>query len=96
MLLGRYILREAVSKKVKDYPKFKALDKAIELEGLKLIFLLRLSPVIPFNALNYFMGITGITFKDFCLGGIGMIPGTVVYVYLGTTIGNISDLASGG
>ena len=42
------------------------------------------------------MGITAITLKDYSIGGLGMIPGTIVYVYLGTTLGNISDLAKGG
>ena len=80
---------------MKSYPKFLALD-AIKKEGLKLMFLLRLSPIIPFNVLNYFMGVTGISVKDFLFGGLGMIPGTIVYVYIGTTLGNISDIASGG
>lgn len=96
MLLGRYILRNIVKEKVKKFPIFLSLDKAIELEGLKLVTLLRLSPVIPFNFLNYFLGITGVTVKDYAIGGIGMFPGTIVYVYIGSTLSNISDVFGGG
>lgn len=64
-------------------------------EGLKFTFLLRLCPLVPFNAFNYIMGVTGVKFWDFALGGFGMIPGTIVYVFLGTTISNITDAAMG-
>ena len=57
--------------------------------------LLRLSPLIPFNLFNYLMGVTSVRLKQYSLGGFGMIPGTIVYVYFGTTISNISDAASG-
>ena len=72
-----------------------ALDKAMETEGLKFTFLLRLCPLVPYNAFNYMMGITGVKFWDYALGGFGMIPGTVVYVFIGTTVSNIADAATG-
>ena len=56
---------------------------------------MRLSPLIPFNLFNYFMGITGVSLRNYALGGFGMIPGTLVYVYFGTALSNISDVASG-
>ena len=60
-----------------------------------MIILVRLCPVIPFNILNYLMGITGIKLRDFICGSFGMIPGTLVYVFIGTTISDIADAASG-
>ena len=72
-----------------------ALDKAMNTEGLKFVFLLRLCPLVPFNVFNYTMGITGVKFWDYAGGGLGMIPGTIVYVFLGTTISNIHDAAMG-
>ena len=60
MILGRFVFKEYVQKLSEKYPTIKALDKAIDSEGLKLILLLRLCPLIPFNAMNYLMGITSI------------------------------------
>ena len=73
----------------------KALDKAIRTEGLKVVILLRLCPLIPFTAFNYVMGVTAVSFFDYAVGGFGMIPGTIVYVSIGSTIGSIQDVATG-
>ena len=56
---------------------------------------MRLCPLVPFNASNYIFGITGVKFWDYALGGFGMIPGTITYVFIGTTISNIADAAAG-
>jgi uncharacterized membrane protein YdjX (TVP38/TMEM64 family) len=72
-----------------------AIDRAISSEGLKLVVLLRLCPVLPFNALNYMMGITSVKTMDYIIGCVGMIPGTLVYVFIGTTISDIADTAKG-
>ena len=95
MLLGRFVFKEWVTKQAEKYPIIEAINYAIETEGLKLILLVRLCPIIPFNILNYLMGITGITLRDFILGSLGMIPGTLVYVFIGSTISDIADVASG-
>ena len=95
MLLGRYLFRDSAAKLAQKYRVINAIDKVLEKEGLKFTFLLRLCPLIPFNAFNYIMGITSVTFKAYAIGGIGMIPGTIVYVFVGTTISNISAAASG-
>ena len=95
MILGRYLFRDSTKKLAQKYRLINAIDKALEKEGLKFTFLLRLCPLIPFNAFNYIMGITSVTFKAYAIGGFGMIPGTIVYIFVGTTIGNISAAASG-
>jgi uncharacterized membrane protein YdjX (TVP38/TMEM64 family) len=95
MLLGRFVLKDWVSKKAVDYPMIAAINSAIEEQGLKLILLLRLCPVIPFNILNYMMGITAMRIRDYMIGCTGMIPGTLVYVFIGTTISDIASIASG-
>ncbi len=95
-LIGRFVARDWIAKKVEDKPFFKALDNAIAEEGLKLIFLIRLSPAFPFNLLNYALGLTKVSFKDYVIGTTGIIPGTIMYVYLGwiareaATLGNTS------
>ena len=66
----------------------KAIDEAVGKEGFKIVLLTRLSPVFPFNLLNYAFGVTGVSLKDYLLGFVGMIPGTIMYVYLGSLAGN--------
>jgi uncharacterized membrane protein YdjX (TVP38/TMEM64 family) len=84
-LLGRFALRDWIVKKLAHRPAFKAIDEAIGREGWKIVLLLRLSPVFPFNLLNYALGLTSIRFWPAVLASwIGMLPGTILYVYLGS------------
>ncbi len=77
--------------------KFREIDNAIGKQGAKLIFLLRLSPVIPFNLSNYFYGLTAVKFWPYVLASwIGMIPGTFLYVYIGTASKLAVSAAAGG
>ena len=95
-LIGRYVAREAIEKKIADNEKFAAIDGAVANEGFKIVLLTRLSPVFPFNLLNYAYGLTKVKFKDYLLSSwIGMMPGTVMYVYLGTLVQNVASLFSG-
>jgi uncharacterized membrane protein YdjX (TVP38/TMEM64 family) len=84
-LVARYVAREKVEALAKRNDKFRKIDNAIGKQGAKLIFLLRLSPVIPFNLSNYFYGLTAVKFWRYVLASwIGMMPGTFLYVYIGT------------
>uniref|UniRef100_A0A832M539 TVP38/TMEM64 family membrane protein n=1 Tax=Oscillatoriales cyanobacterium SpSt-402 TaxID=2282168 RepID=A0A832M539_9CYAN len=91
-LIGRYFARSWVSKQIQAHPKFQMLDKAIAQQGIKIVLLTRLSPVFPFNLLNYAFGVTCVSLKDYAIGSIGMIPGSVMYVYLGSLAGDIASL----
>lgn len=86
-LIGRYFARNWVYKKIAGNEKFRKIDAAVGKEGFKIVCLTRLSPVFPFNLLNYALGVTGVSLKDYLLGFVGMIPGTVMYVYLGSLAG---------
>lgn len=84
-LLGRFALRGWVEKKLAHRPAFRALDEAVGREGWKMVLLLRLSPVFPFTLLNYALGLTRIGFWPAVLASwVGMLPGTILYVYLGS------------
>lgn len=84
-LLGRFALRGWISRKLSDRPRFKAIDAAVSREGWKMVILLRLSPVFPFTLLNYALGLTGIRFWPAILASwVGMLPGTILYVYVGS------------
>jgi uncharacterized membrane protein YdjX (TVP38/TMEM64 family) len=96
-LVARFIARSRVEAIAKGNDKFQRIDKAIGKEGAKLIFLLRLSPVIPFNLSNYFYGLTGLRFWPYVLASwIGMMPGTLLYVYIGTAGKAALAVAAGG
>ena len=95
-LVGRYLARDLVAKKIEGNLKFKAVDEAVAKEGWKIVGLVRLSPVFPFNVLNYVFGLTRVTLRDYFFASwIGMIPGTVMYVYIGSLAGDIARLGSG-
>lgn len=91
-LVGRYLARGWVSNKIAGSLKFQAIDRAVGDEGFKIVLLTRLSPVFPFNLLNYGLGVTGVTLKDYVLASVGMIPGTIMYVYLGSLAGSIATI----
>lgn len=93
-LIGRYLSRDRVVKYMETYPKFKALDRAVSQEGLKIVFLSRLCPLFPFNLLNYALGVTQVSLKDYILGSFGMIPGTILYVYSGSLVGDIAAIGA--
>lgn len=84
-LIARYAARDAVSKRFAENKKFEQIDHAIGKNGWKMVGLLRLSPLIPFNLSNYLYGLTAIGLVPYALASFaGMLPGTVLYVYLGT------------
>jgi uncharacterized membrane protein YdjX (TVP38/TMEM64 family) len=84
-LVARFIARDKIEAMAQRNEKFRNIDSAIGRQGAKLIFLLRLSPVIPFNLSNYFYGLTAVRFWPYVLASwIGMMPGTFLYVYIGT------------
>lgn len=93
-LVGRYLARNWVAKKIADNKKFVAIDQAVSREGLKIVLLTRLSPIFPFNLLNYALGITGVSLKDYFIGSVGMIPGTIMYVYIGSLAGNLAMIGT--
>jgi uncharacterized membrane protein YdjX (TVP38/TMEM64 family) len=93
-LVGRYLARGWISKKIEGNQKFAAIDKAVAKEGFKIVLLTRLSPVFPFNLLNYAFGITGVSLKDYALGSVGMIPGTIMYVYIGSLAGDLARIGT--
>lgn len=93
-LIGRYLARGWVSGRIAGNEKFNAIDRAVGREGFKIVLLTRLSPIFPFNLLNYALGVTGVSLRDYVLGCVGMIPGTIMYVYIGSLAGSIAMIGS--
>ena len=90
-LIARYVARDWVAQRVNRDARFAAIDAAIAEQGRRVVFLLRLSPVIPFNVLNYALGLTQVRVVDFLIASVGMIPGTLLYVYTG----NLAKVVAG-
>ncbi|MBI3122009.1 MAG: TVP38/TMEM64 family protein [candidate division NC10 bacterium] len=96
-LIARYVLHAVVERKAQKYSVTRAINGALAAtgNGLRLVFLLRLSPIVPYNVLNYFMGITAVRFKEFLAACVGMLPGAVAYAYFGTLLSNAKAAAEG-
>src|SRR5437588_4901937 len=85
-LVGRTLARRWVEERFAGSPRFRALDRAVAGQGFRIVLLTRLSPLFPYTVLNYAYSLTRVSFRDYVLGSwIGMLPGTVMYVYLGST-----------
>jgi uncharacterized membrane protein YdjX (TVP38/TMEM64 family) len=90
-LVGRYLVRDWVARKIAANPKLQALDTTVTREGWKIVALMRLSPVIPFNLLNYAFGATRVPLRDYVFASaVGMLPGTAMYTYLGSLAGELA------
>lgn len=94
-LIARHAARAAIERRLQGDERFAAIDRAVGAEGLKIVFLLRLSPVFPFNLLNYSLGLTQVRLVDYLVASIGMLPGTLLYVYAGKVAGDLAAVVGG-
>ena len=91
-LVARYALFERVQKMLETRPKLRAVNDAISDEGWKVVFLLRLSPALPFSLQNWFLGITSVGFWSSQIATlVGILPGTLLYVWIGSLGGQAGD-----
>lgn len=94
-LVSRYVARPWVEGWATSHARFAAIDRAVSAEGARMVFLLRLTPLVPFTLLNYLLGITSLRWRDLLLAAPGTLPGTFVYVYYGHVIGDVTAVAAG-
>jgi uncharacterized membrane protein YdjX (TVP38/TMEM64 family) len=92
-LIGRYAARRLVARRLAAMPRFVAIERAVSARGRRIVLLLRLSPLIPFNFLNYALGLTTISVWDFVIASLGTVPGALVYSYAGKVTGEALALA---
>lgn len=92
--ISRYCLREYVTKTLyKKYPKIQDYESKFFSNGLFTVLFLRLIPLFPFNVLNYVLGVTRVSTRDYLIGtAIGIIPGTIAFVYFGESLRMLSPL----
>ena len=93
--VARYLARGVVERRIEGDARFAAIDRAIAAEGRKIVLLLRLSPAFPFNLLNYALGLTRVRTLDYVVASVGMLPGTLLYVYSGKIAGDVAAAAAG-
>lgn len=94
-VLGRTLLRDWAAARVQRSARARAVDAAVAREGFKIVLLLRLSPLFPFNALNYLLSLTQVRLASYVLASfIGMLPATALYVYLGSLAPAAAELSS--
>ena len=89
-LLGRTLLRGWAQRRLAALPKLQAVEQAVSREGLKLVLLTRLSPAFPFSLLNLAYGLSEVGLRDYTLGLIGILPGTVLFCGLGALAGDVA------
>jgi len=94
-LVARYLARSAIERRIANNPRFVAIDRAVGREGFKIVALLRLSPIFPFNLLNYALGLTRVRFLDYFAASAAMLPGTLLYVYYGAAAGSLASAVGG-
>ncbi|HWA99251.1 MAG TPA: VTT domain-containing protein [Pirellulales bacterium] len=93
---GRRFARSPAVRRIADRPFLAALDEAVQRRAVAIVILTRLSPLVPYNVLNYLYGMTGVSLRSFALGsGLGMLPGTLLYVSMGTQAQNLVDIWQG-
>ena len=96
-LIGRYLTRDWVAKRLANRPKLSAIDEAVAREGWKIVLLTRLSPAFPFVGLNYVFGLTRVSLRQYVLASwIGMMPGIALYAYIGSLARDVAAAAAGG
>jgi len=93
-LVGRYLARDWVTRKIGAHPAFAAINKAVADEGWRIVFLTRLCPIFPFFLMNYAYGLTRVSLRHYFLATwIGIIPGSTLFVYIGS-LANVGDQQS--
>jgi uncharacterized membrane protein YdjX (TVP38/TMEM64 family) len=93
--LGSRLAKLAWMQRVTRDPRVAAVQAAIRGESLRIMFLLRLSPLVPYNILNYALALSGVRYVDFLIALIGMIPAIIMYTYYGKVVGDVAALAAG-
>jgi uncharacterized membrane protein YdjX (TVP38/TMEM64 family) len=91
-LLGRFLFRDCLTPILNQYKLLQSLDMAFEHQGLRIMVLLHLSPIVPFSILSYVAAVTSISFRNYVMALIAILPATIMYVVLGASAGSLADL----
>ena len=95
-LIGRYLIHGKIERRLSKSRRYRAVSHATEQDGWKIVLLARMSPFLPYVAMNYVFGLTKVRFIPYmALTFVGMLPATIAYVWIGSLAKNLTDLAAG-
>lgn len=94
-IVARHLARDWMARLLEGHPRFKALDEATARDGWKIVALVRLAPIFPFSLTSYAFGLTRVPLWQYVAASTAMIPGTLLYVYLGTLVGDVTGIRQG-
>jgi len=95
-IVARTVGHDFVVRRTAAWPTLDAVTRAVESDAFKVVLLTRLSPLFPFNLLNYAFGLSSVPFRTYLLASwIGMLPGTMMYTYLGSAAQTVPALLAG-
>ena len=93
--LAAPLARSRVLRWIDRDPRVAATRRAVVKDSAWIMFLLRLSPLVPYNLLNYALALSGVTYRDYLIATVGMIPAIIMYTYYGKVAGDVTRLAAG-
>lgn len=95
-LIARMMVRGWIEHRLMSHPKFRAIDRAIGEQGFKIVFLIRLSSLLPYDLSSYLFGLTNVPLGRYVLGTwLGRLPEILAWAYVGSITKNMTDLAAG-
>ena len=92
-LLARHLFQSRITQLLEAHPKIRAIDAATSDSGLRLMVLLRLSP-LSFTLLSYLLAVSRVRFRTYVLACLGMFPGNFSTVYIGFAARHAATLAT--
>jgi len=96
-LISRYLAGERMTAWSLNYPRAQAINTAVSDDGFRVVFLLRLASILPFIPLSYLLGMSRISIRQYVLATwTGLLPGTVLYVFIGSLVSEVSQLSERG
>lgn len=92
-LFIRFWGRKLIQPKIQKIAQIQAINLALIEDGLKMVFFLRISPIFPLCLTNYILALSEVSFKNYCLGSLGIWFWTINHVYLGSLMSDLSHIA---
>ena len=89
------LARSRVLRWIDRDPRVAATRRAVVRDSAWIMFLLRLSPLVPYNLLNYALALSGVRFRDYLVALVGMFPAITMYAYYGKVAGDVTRIAAG-